>query len=277
MRSISTAAAALIGTATLAAANPAVVQERDFHKLPDQASGSLSKRDVLTPLPGRASELENKYQPYTDFDKDGCYYTAAVGADGKKNGGLNAGQGVPPNCLRAQCRDNNRLENNNLYSRSRCNNGWCAVMYEYYFEKDQIVCGIYGVAAHKHDWENVVVFVKDGNVKRVAPSCHGKYDKATNSPPLKDGRPKVVYHKDGGSTHCWRIANDKDDAIENYTGEWFLGQLVGWDNWPNVGLRNTAMEDFGGPRAKLRDEAFADNLKKAMDGSITGFDPNVDQ
>ncbi|KLU85274.1 hypothetical protein MAPG_04302 [Magnaporthiopsis poae ATCC 64411] len=91
-----------------------------------------------------------------------------------------------------------------------------------------------------------------------------------------DGRAKVVYHKDGGKTHCWRIANDKDDAIENYTGQWFLGQLVGWNNWPSVDLRNKAMEDFGGPRAKLRDEAFADNLRKAMDGSITGFDPNID-
>ncbi|KAL8364871.1 hypothetical protein RB595_003922 [Gaeumannomyces hyphopodioides] len=268
MRSITTTTVSvLLGVATLAAANPAVV--------PESVLKSLPRREIVTPIQDSASPLEHQFQPVTDFDKDGCYYTAAVGADGEKNGGWDPSNGLHPACLASVCRDNNRLENNNLYSRSRCNNGWCAIMYEYYFEKDQVICGSWGTG-HRHDWENVVVFVKDNQVKRVAPSCHGKYDGATNSPPLKDGRPKVVYHKDGGLTHCWRIANGEDDNIENYTGEWFLGRLIGWNSWPNTGLRDKAMEDFGGPRAKLRDEDFANTLRSAMDDTINGFDPNVD-
>jgi hypothetical protein len=209
--------------------------------VPESAPNTLSRRGIVQSITDSASELEHRFQPVTDFDKDGCYYTAAVGADGTKNGGLGPGQGVPPGCLASTCRDRNRLENNNVYSRSRCNNGWCAIMYEYYFEKDQIVCGSFA-GGHRHDWENIVVFVKDDQVKRVAPSCHGGYGGATNTPRIKDGvRAKVVYHKDSGRTHCLRMANEADDKVENHTGDWFLGRLIGWNNWPNEGLRNTAM------------------------------------
>lgn len=52
-------------------------------------------------------------------------------------------------------RDPPQLANSNAYSRKRCNNGYCAVMYEYYFEKDQAVAGTF-LGGHRHDWENIV-------------------------------------------------------------------------------------------------------------------------
>ncbi|KAM0550180.1 hypothetical protein ACHAPJ_009028 [Fusarium lateritium] len=241
------------------------------------------KRDLIGRLTDGAHEIEHKFQPVTDFDKDGCYYTSAIDQNGKTNPGISKviGKG-----LASDCRDNNRLENNNLYSRRRCNNGWCAIMYEYYFEKDQLVWGSIGVGpgnGHTHDWENIVVFVKDDEVKRVAPSCHGKYEHATNTPRLDGKHAKVVYHKDSGSTHCWRMANEADDGIENYTGQWFLGNLVGWDNWPVVNgrsLRDTLYDAWhGGIGPKFWDngDSFTNTLRSAAGDGAPGFDPAKDE
>lgn len=89
------------------------------------------KRNVLkAALPEGADDIEKKLQPYLDFDTDGCYNTAAIDPDGNLNEGHKA-TGTP----QGDCRDPHQLEHSNTYSRKRCNNGYCAVMYEYYFEK----------------------------------------------------------------------------------------------------------------------------------------------
>lgn len=149
------------------------------------------------------------------------------------------------------------------------------VRYEYYFEKDQVLCGSYA-AGHRHDWENIVIFVHNNQVKRMAPSCHAQYSKATNSPRLEDQRAKVVYHKDAGRTHCFRYATADDDKIENYTGKWYLGKLVGWLGWPSVGLRDKAMQPYGGPNAKLPNGPFGEYLRRAAGNQVPGFNPDVD-
>lgn len=48
--------------------------------------------------------------------------------------------------------------------------------YEYYFEKDVKTEHFFDTGGHRHDWENVVVFVQDGEVKGVAASQHGGYE-----------------------------------------------------------------------------------------------------
>lgn len=84
-----------------------------------------AKRDVLgSYIPESASDVELQAQPILDFDTDGCYNTAAIDADGNINPGHDA-TGTP----QGDCRDPPQLENSNTYSRSRCNNGYCAVMY----------------------------------------------------------------------------------------------------------------------------------------------------
>jgi hypothetical protein len=85
----------------------------------------LAKRNVVDFIPASANEIENKFQPFLDFDKDGCYYTSAIDSAGNLNPGLGAPIAKSPE---ADCRGPNRLEKNNLYSRKRCNNGWCAIM-----------------------------------------------------------------------------------------------------------------------------------------------------
>lgn len=104
----------------------------------------LSARDVIQALPGNATAIETKFQPLVDFDSDGCYNTAAISPDGKTNPGL--GKTRSP---KGGCRDPAQLASSNVYSRKRCNEGYCAIMYEYYFEKDQ------GPKGHRHEWEHM--------------------------------------------------------------------------------------------------------------------------
>ena len=82
-----------------------------------------AKRDIIGTLGEAASDLEFKFQPFLDFDTDGCYNTAAIDGVGYANPGKDA-TGTPE----GDCRDPPQLENSNVYSRSKCNNGICAVM-----------------------------------------------------------------------------------------------------------------------------------------------------
>jgi hypothetical protein len=242
----------------------------------------LEARNVIGKLPSGASELEHKFQPYADFDKDSCYYTSAIDGNGVTNGGIPKRNWWAKDVAQG-CRDGARLDSNNVYSRSRCNNGWCAIMYEYYFEKDQVSWGN-TISGHQDDWENVVIFVKDNQVKRVAPSCHGGYSKATNSPRLQDNtHAKVVFHKDGGGTHCWRNAEEKDDKVENERGSWLWGTLVGWNNWPKASdggsLRDKMFlrwQEGVAPKFWDHKDVFTNKLREAAGNDVPGFDPAKD-
>jgi hypothetical protein len=51
------------------------------------AASSVDKRDILRPLPEAEDSLEIALQPLVDFDKDGCYNTAAIDPDGQHESG----------------------------------------------------------------------------------------------------------------------------------------------------------------------------------------------
>ncbi|WP_037679723.1 NPP1 family protein [Streptomyces griseus] len=220
-------------------------------------------------LPGNADSQEKAYQPAFDYDTDGCYPTPAIGPDGTINGGLK-----PTGSLSGDCRDGSDLDNTNSYSRSKCNNGWCAFMYGLYFEKDQAVAGS-SIGGHRNDWEHVVVFVQDNQVKYVSTSNHGSYTVHGASEVRFDGtHPKIVYHKDGISTHCFRLAGSNDEPPENHEGTWQYPPLVGWNGYP-AGLRDKLTAyDFGSANFALKDANFASDLAKAKPSGIA-FDPNA--
>lgn len=231
---------------------------------------TVTERDVISALPRSADDIDIKFQPILDFDSDGCYVTAAISPDGTTNPGRGA-TGTP----QGQCRDPPQLENSNAYSRRRCNNGYCAIMYEHYFEKDQALGGSF-LGGHRHDWENIVVFTQGNNVVRVAPSCHGGYDQASNSFPLTGTRPYIVYHKDGVSTHCFRFANNNDIASPENPKGWFTPPLISWDRWSNVDLRNKMLSTWNGGVGPKLDDEFGNSLKAAAGNGVPGFDPFVD-
>lgn len=230
------------------------------------ASGS-ARAEPPQALPAHADSLEQTYQPALDYDTDGCYPTAAIGPDGTTNGGLK-----PSGALNGQCRDAWDLDNTNGYARQKCNNGWCAVMYGLYFEKDQAVAGS-GLGGHRHDWEHIVVWVQNSEARYVATSAHGNFDIHSRDRVRWDGTHlKVVYHKDGASTHCFRPANSADEPPENHEGTWQYPALVGWNGYP-AGLRDKLSQtDFGSAVFGLKDSNFAAHLAKAKPSGIP-FDP----
>jgi hypothetical protein len=222
-------------------------------------------------LAANAPAADLKYQPAFDYDGDGCYPTPAIGRDGTVAPGLN-----PSGALNGQCHDLSDLNNTNSYSRSKCNNGWCAYIYGLYFEKDQAVLWS-GLGGHKHDWEHVVVWVPDGGWPQyVSASAHGKYNtRSRNDIPWDETgtHPKIVYHKDGASTHAFRFAGFGEQP-ENHKGTWQYPALIGWDNYP-AGLRDKLTQhDFGSAQLGLRDSAFWWELGKAKPAGIP-FDPNA--
>jgi hypothetical protein len=84
---------------------------------------NMAYADPPPALPEAAPELDRKFQPAMDYDKDSCYPTPAIGPDGTINPGLVLRGGISE-----ECRDESDLDNTNAYSRSKCNNGWCAYM-----------------------------------------------------------------------------------------------------------------------------------------------------
>ena len=229
-------------------------------------------------LPQRATEKDLYFQPSLDFDGDGCYNVAAISIDGT------LAEGVPLDASKAPeggCRDESDLDNQNVYSRQRCNHGLCAYMYDYYFEKDQRAPN----QGHVHDWEHIIVWTRDSDrrVTHVSVSQHGGWDTraAGNVHWDGDGHPQVVYHKDGISTHCFRFAEQGDhDHIENHKKWWIRGPLVGWWGFPTFELRERLQgANFGSASMAIKDSAFSNELSKgrpANSAEWKAFDVNVD-
>ncbi|MGW1614937.1 NPP1 family protein [Streptomyces sp. NPDC002285] len=246
LRSLAEAALGALGAMTLVVALPA-----------------SAHANVLTLLPQNADGLEQTFSPAYDYDGDGCYATAAIGADGPLNPGLKLGGDV-----NGKCHDYAQLANANTYSRAKCDNGWCAVMYASYFEKDQITLGP-AALGHTHDWEHVIVWISNNQAEYVSVSQHNTYQLAARSAIRFDGtHPKIVYHKDGVSSHCFRFANTNDEPAENATGNWFFPRLVGWEGYP-TGYRDKLMSaDFGSATIKIDDGDFQWALHYAKPSGI---------
>jgi hypothetical protein len=230
---------------------------------------TLALADPPQALPANADGLEQTFQPAYDYDTDGCYPTPAIGPDGTINPGLGMGGDV-----NGQCRDSWDLDNTNGYARYKCNNGWCAIIYGLYFEKDQVSLGP-GSAGHRHDWEHVVVWVQNNVAQYVSTSAHGGFSKYPASQVRWDGtHPKIVYHKDGGSTHTFRLANSNDEPPENHYHGWQFPDLVGWNGYP-PGIRDQLSNaNFGSAVFGLKDGNFNGHLAAAKPDGIP-FDPNA--
>lgn len=226
-------------------------------------------------LPQNASERALQFQPVLDYDTDSCYNVPAIDAQGNLAQGLKSTY----QSNTKYCRDEADLDNQNVYVRERCNNGWCAYMYEHYFEKDVGIEHVAGIASgHRHEWENAVVVVRqDEDLPRlVSASAHDGYN--TREPlrvRFQDGHAKIVYHKHGSGTHALRFANARDENIENHRGIWVQGALVDWNGFPSIKLRDRMVQAFNGTgiQPKIADAYFGAYLAKAIRHRIPEFDP----
>ncbi len=235
---------------------------------------SLVSANLLKPLPPRAALIDLWFQPVLDFDKDACYHVAAVDANGNTNEGLD-----PSKSSITDCRAEAHLYHSNAYSRHMCNHGWCAVVYAYYFEMDSIDTG-FGNKGHRHDWEHVVVWVKDKAVKYVATSAHGLFDTHSHHDVHFQGNhPKIVVHKDWKLSRNMRLAKEKDDDIENHFGEWFQAHLVDWSGFPSYYARDQLVnKNYGSAHMQFKDDQIGGLIAKSIPSWARdeGFDSKYD-
>lgn len=219
-------------------------------------------------LPHNAGGIEATFQPAYDYDKDGCYPTPAIGRDGTIAPGLTSTSGG----LSENCRSESDLANTNGYARSKCNNGWCAIMYVLYFEKDKSING-FDLGGHRHDMEEVVVWVRNGKAEWVSTSLHGAYTKHHHTAIRWEGsHPKIVYHKHGARTHGFRAANGNDEPPENHWGFWQFPTLVDWNRMPGDLRSKLAAANFGSASLKIKDSEFSNKLADAEPGDLS-FNP----
>ena len=232
---------------------------------------------VLTPLPESTTTFQKTFQPVFDYDTDGCLPVAAIDQWGNLNGGLDDSGAVT-----GQCRDNH-LGRANVYSRAKCNNGWCAIVYTEYFEKD-MACTACTALSHRHDWEAAVIWIRQGasTPSYASVSAHGDYTTKNWSDVPRDGvRLKVVYHKEGNlatdvGTHSFRFAGWGEVAEAWGDGGWDFPRLVTWNRFPagNNGVNlQSRMQNatWGNANFPLKDGRYNDELKAAKNGPAAGI------
>lgn len=232
-------------------------------------------------LPEAASDEAKKWAVVFDFDTNSCYPAPAVSRDGKMNGGLK-----PSGSITGECRNKEQLDNSNTYYRARCitKSGvtYCVHMYALYFQKDDAVPGadIGEPLEHRHDWEFALVWTKNGELTHASYSAHGNVHTKNKSELHFDGGGgntiKVVYHKDGGSTHAFRFAKENEQA-ENDLKRWLTPTLVEWplmksDREANWRLRFKFNDhNFGQANCPFNDKNFHNEIAKSPpDGYPSG-------
>lgn len=220
-----------------------------------------SSAAVLQNLPENATSFQKAFEPLYDYDSDSCYPAAAVDPGGNLNGGLN-----PTGSITGGCRSGH-LGHANTYSRAKCDNGWCGIIYASYFEKDEASPGI----GHRHDWECIVVWVKQGagTPSYLSASRHGGFSTHPIADvPMDGARVKVVYHKDGASTHAFRFAK-WGETPENETGNWHQENLVTYENLTGWQFDQMNAKDWGKANLPVSNGNFASTLDKAKPSGIT--------
>lgn len=224
------------------------------------------------PLPPNASELERLWQPSVDFDTDSCYNVPAIGPDGHVDQGRSRHETNTENC-----RDEYDMDHSNVYVRSLCSNDWCAFVYDYFWEKDigDRIC-----IGHQFDWEHIIVWTKSGKPRFASVSAHGGYNtRFWEDIPIDNGtHVKAVYNKDGLiGTHYFRWSmGEGDEPPENHKGVWWRSDLVSWEGFPSLELRNNLTSyDFGDASMAIRDDYLMWNLERSVNpiwGKLDGFD-----
>lgn len=214
-------------------------------------------------LPGNVDAAS--IAPVFDFDTNGCLPSAGISRDGEQNGGLK-----PSGSLTGECRSDNFLDTSNTLHRYACINSsgsiYCGHFYALYFEKDQIVNGI--ESGHRHDWEYAAVWTLDGVITHGSYSAHGDlYTSEAADLAFEDTHLKIVYHKDGWTTHALRFSSEDEEA-ENPYGVFVTPQIASWyelhgDDLDNKNMRSLLNSfDYGSASLPITDGRFLSNLNE---------------
>lgn len=204
------------------------------------AMAAVIAHDQVQPIPQNGKDFELKFQPTLKVE-DGCVPFPAVDVNGNTSGGLN-----PSGARNGGCSSST----GQVYARYTTYNGVCAVMYAWYFPKDQVIAG------HRHDWENAVVWLSacstNAAILAVSYSDHAVYDKTT-TPPVSGFTPLVRYFTDGITDH----------HLGSTTSVGGKQPLIDWALMPQAARDALTNTDFGAANVSMKDANFTNNLAKA--------------
>lgn len=152
--------------------------------------------------------------------------------------------------MRGGCRDQSRGQ---TYARLGVNNGQTAIMYSWYWPKDQTVDGV-STGAHRHDWENVVIWLDATNssIAGGAASGHGDYKKTTGELPGV-ATPQVEYFTSFPTNHELQFTSTVGAVLA----------VSDWDAMPQAARDALQNTDFGSANVPFKDGNFESNLEKA--------------
>ncbi|KAL8366390.1 hypothetical protein RB595_004931 [Gaeumannomyces hyphopodioides] len=175
----------------------------------------------------------------------GCQPYTAVDDAGNVSGGLKPGGKSAGNCG-----DPGRAQ---TYARAGVVDGQFVIMYSWYMPKDQPRDD--SIGAHRHDWENVVVFPDAARqaIVRGAASGHGKYKiaGALPTPPI------VEYFTSFPTNHELQWSGDVR-AVQHAVLDWEVMTPQARDALQN--------HDFGSANVPFKDGSFESNVRKAISG-----------
>lgn len=205
-----------------------------------------------------------------DFDTDSCYPSSAI----YPNGAVNPGLEEQSSGLTAGCREPSQIGNSNTYYRKATiiNNGvvYATHMYALYFMKDKSIATPVDAIGHRHDWEYALVWTTNGVMTHVSYSRHGGVTtEAKSSLALDDGgHVKIVYHKDGGFTHAFRLGLSGEQA-ENHMGRWVTPVIVDWKTMNGLQASNEKLRqtlnayNFDEANCSVSDYIFPHEIAKS--------------
>lgn len=200
-----------------------------------QAITSISHNDV-DPISTTLNSIHSTFVPYVRITH-GCDYQAAINSAGEVSGGLKASGRSSGSCSSMT---------GQIYARSTSfSDGTTAIMYAYYFAKDHAFWG--GFGGHRHDWENVVVWLDSANTLiGAAYSAHGDY--STTTSPNVSGNHILVDYKTSYTTHSFF----ESSASSSFSAE----NLVSYEYLSSTVQSNLAENDWGSAGFPLKDSSF---------------------
>ena len=207
------------------------------------AIDSISHDEVEPITDSVVEELHSKFMPWLNVEH-GCDYQAAINNDGEVSAGLEASGRTNGDC---------ESMDGQVYAKSSSfSDGTTAIMYAYYFAKDHAYWG--GLGGHRHDWENVIVWIdEDENIIGAAYSSHGDY--STTTSPLMIDTNIVAKYSISYTTHSLFEADSTDS----------IGQenLVSYDNLSATIQANLDENDWGSAVFPLKESSFSGYIEES--------------
>lgn len=254
--------------------------------LPDiemDAHAHAVAHDSIAPLDEQLNALQKIYKPILGVGDHGCLPYAAVDADGNWSGGLK-----PSGPTRGDCGD---ADKGQVYVRSGWYNARHAVMYSWYFPKDEgepKKWEMFRWEGQRHDWQNYIVWLtsdepQDAEIVKICTSIGDKtwhcYDLAPSAI-LKDQATERL-------TACYVFQNNSAQRhrLSPWTG---FGKCLDWDDSTTVDPPGIDWDSLSGPAqatfnadpfmpsaAVPFNKNFGDNIAAAWNAELFTFQPDA--